>query len=556
MFGPAIVSTTVLDNFALSLQFANPPAASAVVTVEGSTGAQITNCSVFGTVSTAASYGIHVTEDPNNGTPATPLISQCMVSSGDNSPLSVAIYSYRSRPSIIGSCDTPDIDGAGRCTAGCWTSRYIRGYRSGANPRSDVSYAILLEESPGAFVDQNTICSRANNEVAAIKVIGDAAGTIITRNETGVWAANIDNGILVEDCNGASPWIMDNARIGAEGNAQGTAVAVGLRSVGDCHPLIEANLRITGGLEGQSNDNRGVLCQRSSISGVASQCAVVANVEIMGSTFGLPASSTGVRCEDGSCAVITNNQLVWGRGGVVVLGVHLIGPTNAFIDSNIIRGGCGTTTTAAILADDASARIQNNVIDGGFCQSGSIANGDFYGIWMRLSAGANELDVHSNAIDGGGVSGGVCPNSYGVSLSLLPGGTPPVAPMGILRNNQIEPGRCTTRYTIEERDVACDPRFLENNDILWPNAVTALYLDEAATPLQDASSINALTDTTVAANIDVDPQVTWTGGWPVLGATSPCRNTGTASGAPTWDYELHPRPLESAPDIGPDEYHP
>ena len=41
-----------------------------------------------------------------------------------------------------------------------------------------------------------------------------------------------------------------------------------------------------------------------------------------------------------------------------------------------------------------------------------------------------------------------------------------------------------------------------------------------------------------------------------LPANSPCRNTGTAAGAPTIDFENDARPLENAFDVGMDEYKP
>ena len=70
--------------------------------------------------------------------------------------------------------------------------------------------------------------------------------------------------------------------------------------------------------------------------------------------------------------------------------------------------------------------------------------------------------------------------------------------------------------------------------------------------------MNGLTDIQSAGgNISEDPQAIYlVGGFLHLGQSSPCRNQGTAAGAPGWDFEGDPRPAEDAPDIGPDEYVP
>ena len=71
---------------------------------------------------------------------------------------------------------------------------------------------------------------------------GDAAGVQVTRSNVGAWGGELSNdGIWLEDCGGAAPWIASNDWIASEGDSQGLSLAVGIRSVGDCHPLIEGN---------------------------------------------------------------------------------------------------------------------------------------------------------------------------------------------------------------------------------------------------------------------------------------------------------------------------
>jgi hypothetical protein len=60
---------------------------------------------------------------------------------------------------------------------------------------------------------------------------------------------------------------------------------------------------------------------------------------------------------------------------------------------------------------------------------------------------------------------------------------------------------------------------------------------------------------TSAANISGNPMWFSSSNFHIQSG-SPCRNAGTASGAPGYDYDNDTRPLESAHDIGFDEYKP
>jgi Putative metal-binding motif len=554
-FDHTVGSRTLLDGFVTSVVTNAGMASSSVIVIEGSAGAVVSNCSVFGGHQGDETIGILVTDDAN-GHPATPEIVNSHVQGGDGDELSVGIYSIHSSPFIQGSCDPSRMDSLGRCTGGCWSLKSIRGHRS-ISVFPERSFGIWLDHSPGARVDQSAVCSQGGDEAAAIYISGNAAGAQVTRSNMSVWGGFYSNdGILLDDCGGAAPWIANNDWISSEGDSTGNSLAVGVRSVGDCHPLIEGNHLITGGAEGSANHCRGVFCGVSSNSGVSSRCAIMGNETINGSNGGIPPSSYAILCEDGACSLISQNQHINGRGGVDSVGVYLLGASGVVVDRNIIEGGCGPTWVTGVLADDSTARIQNNVIGTSLCTDSSTSGTDFVGLWVANGGGANEPNVHSNAIFGGGAPGSSC-MSTGLALDLAIWSGTPTGPLGIYRNNLIHPGECGTSRGVWERSVDADPRIFENNAVVDGMNVDALYLDENATVLSNESQVNGLSDMVVADNIDQGCGFSYVPAGPVaIGSTSPCRNAGTLAGVPNWDYDGDSRPQGTAPDIGPDEYKP
>jgi len=553
-FGHGVQSRTILDGFVASVVTPAGTVQSAVVAIEGSPGAVVSNCSIFGGLQGDQTFGILVTDDAN-GTPSMPEILNSSVEGGDGDSLSVGVYSINSSPFIQGSCDAVSIDVQARCTAGCWNGKHIRGHRT--NGDAAYSFGVWLENSPGARVDQSAVCSVGEDVAAGIHITGNAAGTQITRSNMTAGGAFFSNdGIFLEDCGGASPWIANNDSIWSDGDGNGNSVAVGVRSLGNCHPLIEGNRLITGGGEGSSNDCRGVLCGIGPNSGQSSRCAIVGNETINGSNWGLPPSSYGVLCEDGACSMISQNLLINGRGGADCVGVYLRGASGAVVDRNIIQGGCGPTWITGVIADDSTARIQNNVIGTALCTDSVAAGSDFVGLWVANGGGANEPDVHSNAIFGGGGPSMSCLSS-GIVMDLSVFTGLPTGPLGIFRNNLIHPGVCNQSHGVWERSVNADPRIFENNALVGNTNPGALYLDENGTILSTQAQINGLLDMTVSGNLDQGCGFSWVPGSPVtLPSGSPCRNAGTPTGAPGWDYFGAVRPQESAPEIGPDEYTP
>jgi hypothetical protein len=218
------------------------------------------------------------------------------------------------------------------------------------------------------------------------------------------------------------------------------------------------------------------------------------------------------------------------------------------VDNNVIAGGCGATAIG-VRAQNSFARVQNNRISGGGCnQVSTTAPQQSWGMRVLTSSGQNELDVHSNDIDGAGMAA-AC-TSGAVDLDVV--GTPPAGGVGIFRNDILRAGICTTaRYGFREASAAADPRIFEHDDLDPAGAPTALYLDSNATAINTAAGVNALADMTVSGTLSANPLFVT---YPTdlhLQAASPCVNAGTAAGAPAADMDGALR--DTTPDIGADE---
>jgi hypothetical protein len=322
--------------------------------------------------------------------------------------------------------------------------------------------------------------------------------------------------------------------------------------MGACHPIIDSNVRITGGGEGTASSPNGVHCGLDA-NNVASQCVVVGN-DIRGSAVGFPPIATGVRCDFGGCMRIANNTIT-GRGGINSFGVWLE-QTPAFVSSNVIRGGC-SAAAIGVHSEDSWARLENNFIFG-FNSADCAAGGavplmQSTALRVAISNSGNEVDVHSNTIDGtGSVNVAAC-TSVGIDISATASPPPAGSGVGIFRNNIVRAGQCgVARYGVRETVGAADPRVFENNN-LDPFAVpTALYFDEAMTALTTDAEVNALIDMLVSGVISQDPLFV---AYPAdlhLSPGSPCDAAGTAAGAPLLDFEGDTRDVVT-PDIGADE---
>jgi hypothetical protein len=540
-FPSSVSSITVLDGFKVDRLGV---ATTAGVTVDGAKNVILSDVSVTNVPAVTNSYGVNII----NGGDA--IVTRSHIDAGTGSAESIGVRSIGSKVSVEDNCLSPDPI-SGRCDDSCGGNPSIRG-RTTTGP--GVTYAVLLDTSPGSKVERSALCSIAADTAAMIRVKGDATGLVIRGNYINAFGGAQDShGIWLEDCAGAAPWIVDNQAIYAGGTNQQSRVD-GVRAVGDCHPVVDRNVLISGGGEGQTSNPTAVHCLAAA-NGTPSRCVVDGNLALNGSNFGFPTVATGVRCEGGSCVKITNN-VISGRGGLTSYGVWL-GKTGAFVANNLVRGGCSPTAVGAY-ADDSYARLENNRIFG-YTANDCLGGGNpptvkaSYGLQAFTTLGPNELDVHSNFIDGTGTAGnqGNC-SSYGVALDVK--GAAPTTPVGLFRNNIFRAGTCQqSRTAFAELDTAADPRIFEHNDFDPAGAPTTFYFNENASALNTPAAVNALIDMTSFGNISADPQFANYPSDVHLQAGSMCIAAGTSNGAPKVDMDGAARD-PATPDIGPDEH--
>ena len=537
-FPAAVTAATVLDGFKVDRFNATTTAG---VTVDAAKNVILSDISIINTPAVTNSYAVNVI----NGGQAT--VARSHIDAGTGSAESIGVRSVGSNVQIVDNCLSPDAT-SGRCDDSCNGNPSIRGRVTNG---TGVTYAVLLDTSPGSKVERSSLCADNADKGAMIRVTGDATGLVIRGNMISAFNGATDShGIWLEDCGGAAPWIVDNQSIAVNGTTAQTRVD-GIRAIGDCHPVIDRNVSISGGGEGQAANPTAVHCLANA-GKVASRCVVDGNLALLGSNAGFPPVAAGVRCESGSCIKVTRN-VISGRGGVTSYGVWL-GQTGAFVANNVVRGGCASDTAVGTYAEDSYARLENNRISGytvSDCgQGGNIPDPKkSYGLQVFTTVGPNELDVHSNFIDASGE--GDC-DGWATALNVA--GAPPVGPSGIFRNNILRAGKCNkTRSVFAELTAAADPRIFEHNDLDPYNAPTQLYLDENNSRLVTAAAVNALIDMTTFGNISADPTFV---NYPTdvhLKAGSPCIGAGTSNGAPSVDMDGTARD-PATPDIGPDEF--
>ncbi len=532
MFPAAVTLPTALDGFRINRATTTTTAG---VTVDGATNVILSTLTIDNTPSVTNSYAINMI----NGAQAT--ITGSVIYAGAGTGESIGVRSVASTPTITNNCQS--LDAFGHCIDFCGaTNRAIRGRFT---PGTGLTWAILLDNSPGALVESTAVCGIDADTGAGIRIVGDATGTIVRTSLINAWGGALDShGIWLEDCGGAAPWIVDNEYIAAAGDSSVTRVD-GIRSIGDCHPVIDTNEHITGGGEGGATGANGVYCGANS-AGTASQCVVLGNLNIQGSDFGFPPYAVGVRCDDDGCLRIAGN-FINGRGGVDVWGIYL-GRSSTVIEDNEIIGGCGAMSSTGVYANDSFARLENNRIRAGACNTGAAGGSVFTGLHVVVAAGVNEIDVHSNVISGEGQPT-PC-TSTGLLLEAGPAG--PSGGSGVYRNNIIRSGACTNKVVVIEQSTVSDPRIFENNDLDPTGAPPSIYMDEVGNGLTMAAQVNALTDMIVAGTISADPMFI---AYPMdlhISATSPCDGAGTPAGAPAVDMDGDTR-SSTTPDIGADE---
>jgi hypothetical protein len=503
--------------------------------VDGAQNVILSALNISNTPTVTSSYAINVV----NGGDA--LVTRSTLLGGTGTSESIGVRVVSARATIKNNCQSLD-PATGRCDDFCG-SPPTPAIRGRFTPGTGEAYGVLVQDSPGTIVEESAICGVDGDTGGGIRVAGDGTGVLIRANLINAWGGALDShGVWLEDCGGAAPWIVDNQYIAAGGDSPMTRTD-GVRAMGDCHPVVDSNVQITGGGEGGSSGANGVHCGANG-AGTASACVVLGNALIEGSDVGFPPTSVGVRCDGDGCNRIAGN-VITGRGGVDTWGVWLE-RTGAVVEDNTIDAGCAVTSAIGVYSNDSFARLENNLIGGGACNGGGAATST--ALFVEIAAGGNEIDVHSNTIDGRGLGGAAGCDSAAVRIGA--GSPPPTGGVGIFRNNIMLAGACPTRAGFSENTNAGDPRIFESNDLAPNGSPPAVYVDEGGVALTDASMVNALTDMTVSGNITADPMFA---NYPMdlhLTAGSMCVDSGTTAGAPLDDFEGDPR---SSPDIGYDE---
>lgn len=513
-FDQTIVHTTILDGF----EVAGHPS----VAIKGSQGAVVSNCDL----ETSCSVGGNDVNCANIivlnyfATPATPLITRNRFNAGY-----YAIHSTKSAPVILGNCESRDA--TGHCITSCNfpnTNLFTKGFTGGANN------TVLLDYSPGSVFAENQICTTGTS----LGITGDATNTLIRGNSIQPPNANA-YAIYAYSCNG-SPWIVDNTQLSG-GSAGFNQPSGSILAKDGCHLRIDHNPLINGPSGGNSGDVSAIWCQRDAVSLRESRCEIVDNT-ITNTRTNSTATAAAVRCDDASCPLIFGNHITGGGGGTNTYAL-LLGRSGSLVARNIIDIGCmgGTTgVSAGIDLTDSFARIENNLVRGGACA------GNVYGVREHIINSGDEVDLHSNTISGGGMASGCS----GHALDFEVGATSPASARGLVRNNILLPGPCSTAAWDVYEGAAVSPRVLLNNDLA---PVPTLYHSNAGGDLTTIAAVNALTG--AAANFSADPMLAVDGIH--LNAGSMCIDSGTPQGAPAEDYDGMSRPNGAGFDVGMDE---
>jgi hypothetical protein len=171
------------------------------------------------------------------------------------------------------------------------------------------------------------------------------------------------------------------------------------------------------------------------------------------------------------------------------------------------------------------------------------------GLRVLVSAGVNEIDVHSNNIDGAATN--VACNSRAIEFGVV--GMAPASGVGIFRNNILRAGSCSmSKIGFAELVAMADPRLFQNNLFDIANPPTALYLDEAMQNLVTPGEVDALVGTMASGTLSGDPQFVMYPTDVHIMTGSPCINAGSSAGAPAADY--YGKARDATPDIGAAEF--
>ena len=499
-FGPEIANGTVLDGLVLR---ATVSSHWAVVSVRGALGVELRNLAIEST------GGYNVTGVTINEAAEVSLVESDVTVNARGQ--SVAVLAENARLSMRD--DTVD-------------------------SRAPIfAYGVWLQNSPGSAVldsELTAVGPPPYSYVYVVHVEGASTGVDIRNNVIrGDGGDGQAVGVGLHDCSDTAVNVVDNA-ISVEGGRgpDRTGPAQGVYSYNHCPANVSDNL--VHAAAGYDSEAAGVFCD--------GRCEIADN-EVSVSAFASEPGSvnrgTGIDCR--GCATIRGN-LVKGLTSVVPcngacdhdsVGIDLVGDTT-LVERNHIDGGCSGGPTGGEgsvgIRARGTARIQNNVVFGGKECPTPVGAALTRGVLIT----GGDVDLHSNWIDGGQVSTGVC-TSAGVWLSG--------ANTSKIRNNIIRAGNCRTGSNLLVSHPHFGPLLVANND-LEPGVSGSLYRDFTKGHLQRIEDVNAIPDFSVRGSFSASCPIPLVSG-------SACVDAGSSEGTPERDFDGEAR--DTHPDVGPDE---
>jgi hypothetical protein len=540
LFGPDIVSPTVLDGFAIS-NLDSP--VTATITVDGAVGVTLVGVLKGNELKPSAveSYGV----DVMNGAEVT--LRDCQIRSANGVGASIALRSVGSRVTAFDAVDESVFmaQGEGRVTA------------------------VWLEDSPGSSIVGSTIYALGTtddpndtrNIVTGAYVTGSSDG--IELRDGPIIATNgllESSGVWLQDCTSGEVLIEGNTIQADTPDAVFTdyerAPTDGIRVLDGCRALISGNEIVSrGGIDIEVN---GVRCDI--FLGAESNCTITGNPTIATDRTNVrpgetPPTNTGIRCGDLCCDLIADNHVV----GLATVSDYYAARTRAvgihagrgvMIERNVVEAGCAKV---AIGARVLRGTVRNNLIFGASCPRAPIEPGETFG-GMSTGLFFSLGDVNSNLIDGAGF-----PGYCGMSRAVE-------SPYGTFRNNIFRAGVCGSdgvepagNHAFVLTPTVTPQLTLENNDFDPSDQPTTLFTDLGPIVLRSVDEVNSYVAVTSSGNFSRDPKFLTPGsslsrsqGDFHLASDSPCIDAGTPTDAPSTDFESLPR--SATPDVGPYEW--
>ena len=522
-FPAGITSVTALDGMTV-LGLGGNTMASAAITVTNSSPSLLSVTATGGQATTSIGLNVSAT----NGSMAAPTVTN-----GTYSAAATGTNSSQTGVNLAGA-------------SGNFTNVTITGGPAAGAAVATTSVGMRCTDCGATTISGGTINGvTASTTVAGLWASGNVAGlSVTTTNISGgqvTQNGGTGYGVRLETCNGSPTFTTANI-LGGAGNG---GSRFGVNSTGAmCAPAISG-----GTVRGCENGNNctGISCSTNSL-------CTATNATIRGAAATAAATLYGVRCATGACGKFSGNTIVAGTAGnnvTVGMGIDIVGTNPAFDDNDIQGPACpngigGNPQLYGAHFSNTSSLVTNNVIRDQACLSTvDVIRFDKLAVMGNVAAPT----IHSNTVQFTTCTG--CGAKRGITIASQAGAI--VAAAGVVRNNIFRnagTANYMTGFAVRENDISSDLATFENNDLWTPNG-GILYFDEGAGPLLNLIAVNALTGS--AGNINADPLLDAT--FHLL-AMSPCRNAGTMTGAPAFDFDANMRPQEMVFDIGADEYTP